>query len=213
MIVRYIPTKYEFFNSLLGTRFPTWGVVCGLSLLLCLGLPVVLWAAKTVKATPQLVSIPLASLDVQEAVATVSVLEDPPSSVDSLLGVCKSEFVGKLQVEGEDLQGVIKKLCGMMEGLVKKLEPPPHEVAPNLFLIHVPLKQPHQAIRSVTWKAKSLDDAITFVELLKDGRLEAVKVFSTIPWSDNPSQPCSECPVKDLVFRLEAMKDKRHLLE
>jgi len=178
-----------------------------------MALPVALWAGEAAKAKPQLVSIPLASLDVQEAVATVSVLEDPQSSVDSLLGVCDSEFVGKLQVEGEDLQGVIKKLCGMMEGLAKKLEPPPHEVAPNLFFIHVPLKQPHQAIRSVTWKAKSLDDAITFIELLKDGRLKAVKVFFTIPWSDNPSQPCSECPVKDLVFRLEAMKDKRHLLE
>ena len=83
----------------------------------------------------------------------------------------------------------------------------------NVFLINVPLKQPHQAIRSITWKAKSLDDAITFIELLKDGRLKALKVFSTIPWSDHPTQPCSECSVKDLVFRLEAMKDQRHLLE
>lgn len=190
-------------------------VLCCLSLVLCLGLPMVSWATeegKDKKKAP-LVSIPLASLDVQEAVATVSVLEDPQSSVDSLLGVCESEFVGKLKIEGEDIQGAIKKLCGMMEGLVSKLEPPPNEVAPNVFMINVPLKEPHQAIRSVTWKAKSLDDAITFIELLKDGRLKAVKVFSTIPWSDNPTQPCSECPVKDLVFRLEAMKDKRHLLE
>lgn len=190
-----------------------WETMWSVSVVLCLAMPFGLWAAEKKEAKEPLVSIPLASLDVHEAVATVSVLEDPQSSVDSLLGVCESEFVGKLQVEGEDIQGVIKKLCGMVEGLVQKLEPPPHEVAPNVFFIQVPLKQPHQAIRSVTWKAKSLDDAITFIELLKDGRLKAVKVFSTIPWSDNPSQPCFECPVKDLVFRLDAMQDKRHLLE
>ena len=189
-------------------------VVIGcLSLFMGLCPPVLSWAAKETKEKAQLVSIPLASLDVQEAVATVSVLEDPQSSLDSLLGVCGSDFVGKLQVEGEDIQGVIKKLCGMVGGLVQQLEPPPHDVAPNVFLIHVPLKQPHQAIGAITWKAKSLDDAITFVDLLKDGRLKGVKVFSTIPWSDHPTQPCSQCPVKDLIFRLDAMKDKRHLLE
>ncbi|MDT7042276.1 hypothetical protein [Candidatus Nitronereus thalassa] len=183
------------------------------SLMLCLAVPMISWAAEGQKETAGLVSIPLESLDVQEAVATVSVLDDPQSSVDSLLGICDSEFVRKLQIEGEDIQETIKKLCGMMEGLAKKLEPPAHEIAPSQFLIQVPLKRPHQAIRSVTWKAKSLDDAMTFIELLKDGRLKAVKVFSAIPWSDNPTQPCSECPVKDLVFRLEAMKDQRHLLE
>ncbi len=187
------------------------GLWC-LSLWLC-ALPVMSLAAEGNRETSKLVSIPLAALDVEEAVATVSVLEDPQSSMDSLLGVCESAFVGKLQVEGEDIQGVIKKLCEMMEGLATKLEPSPQEVLPNVFLINVPLKQPHQAIRSITWKAKSLDDAITFIELLKDGRLKALKVFSTIPWSDHPTQPCSECPVKDLVFRLEAMKDQRHLLE
>ncbi|MDA0737511.1 MAG: hypothetical protein O2999_02760 [Nitrospirae bacterium] len=203
--------------SFLRTRFANWANLWCLILFLGLSVSVMAWAAEEKvegkKDKAPLVSIPLASLDVQEAVATVSVLEDPQSSVDSLLGVCESEFVGKLHIEGEDIQGAIKKLCGMMEGLAKTLEPPPQEVAPNVFMINVPLKQPHQAIRSVTWKAKSLNDAITFIELLKDGRLKAVKVFSTIPWSDNPTQPCSECPVKDLVFRLEAMKDKRHLLE
>jgi len=135
------------------------------------------------------------------------------SSVDSLADVCQSDFVRQLQIEGEDIQGAIKKVCGMMEGLIQKLEPPPQEVAPKVFLIHVPLKQPYQAIRAVTWKAKSLDEAMAFIELLKDGRLKAVKVLSSIPWSDHPAQPCSECPVKDLVFRLDAMKGKRHLLE
>ena len=178
-----------------------------------LGLPLSGWAEDGKKFKPELVSIPLDSLDVSEAVATVSVLKDPQSSVDSLLDVCDSDFVGKLHVEGQDIQGAIKKLCGMVEGIVQKLEPPPQEVAPNQFLIHVPLKQPYQFIRAVTWKAKSLDDAMTFIELLKDGRLKAVKVFSSIPWSENPTQPCSECPVKDLVFRLDAMKEKRHLLE
>lgn len=185
-------------------------ILCMIALGL-VAIPIVSKAADDTKA--QLVSIPLSSLDVKEAVATVSVLEDPQSSLDSLLGVCESDFIGKLEVEGEDIQGVIKKLCGMMKGLAKNLEPPPHEVATNVFVIHVPLNQPHQAIRAVTWKAKSLDDAITFIDLLKDGRLKAVKVYSSIPWSANPSQPCSECPVKDLVFRLEAIKNKRHLLE
>jgi hypothetical protein len=201
------------FSHIWDTWLRIGGALWGVSMFLCLVFPVTSWAAEGKKTKVQLVSIPLASLDVQEAVATVSVLEDPQSYVDSLLSVCESEFVGKLQVEGEDIQGAIKKLCGMLEGLVQKLEPPPQEVVPSLFMIHVPLKQPHQAIHSITWKAKSLDDAITFIELLKDGRLKAVKVFSTIPWSDNPTQPCSECPVKDLVFRLEAMKDQRHLLE
>ena len=162
---------------------------------------------------PQLVSIPLTSLDIQEAVATVSVLEDPDSPVDSLMGICDSEFVKKLQVEGEDIQGAIQKLCGMMKGLAKEITPPPKGVTSNTYVLSVPLKQPQGHIRAITWKAESLDDALTFVELLKDGHLKAVKVFSSIPWSSNPTQPCAECPVKDLVFRVDAIKDKRHHLK
>lgn len=165
------------------------------------------------KPKHELVSIPLDSLDIHEAVATVSVLDDPQSSLDSLLGLCDSDLAGTFRVEEEDLRGALKKLCGMVEGLINKLEPPPQEITPRLFLIQVPLKQPFQAIRAVTWKATSLDDAMTFIELLKDGRLQAVKVYSTIPWSENPTQLCSECPIKDLVFRLDAIKEKRHLLE
>ncbi len=162
---------------------------------------------------PRLIAIPLASLDIREAVATVSVLEDPESPVDSLMSICDSEFVKKLQVEGEDIQGAIRKLCGMMKGLAKEVTPQPQGVTSNTYVLSVPLKQPQGPIRAITWKAESLDDALTFVELLKDGRLKAVKVFSSIPWSSNPSQPCSECPVKDLVFRVDAIQDKRHILE
>jgi len=162
---------------------------------------------------PQLIAIPLTALDIPEAVATVSVLEDPDSPVDSLMGICDSEFVKKLQVEGEDIQGTIQKLCGMMKGLAKEVMPPPKGVTSNTYVLSVPLKQPQGQIRAITWKAESLDDALTFVELLKDGHLKAVKVFSSIPWSSNPTQPCAECPVKDLVFRIDAIKDKRHLLK
>lgn len=162
---------------------------------------------------PQLIAIPLTALDIPEAVATVSVLEDPDSPVASLMGICDSEFVKKLQVEGEDIQGAIQKLCGMMKGLAKEITPSPKGVTSNSYFLSVPLKQPQGHIRAITWKAESLDDALTFVELLKNGHLKAVKVFSSIPWSSNPTKPCAECPVKELVFRVDALKDKRHRLE
>ncbi len=162
---------------------------------------------------PQLITILLTALDIPEAVATVSVLEDPDSPVASLMGICDSEFVKKLQVEGEDIQGAIQKLCGMMKGLAKEITPLPKGVTSNSYFLSVPLKQPQGHIRAITWKAESLDDALTFVELLKNGHLKAVKVLSSIPWSSNPTQPCAECPVKNLVFRVDAIKDKRHLLK
>jgi hypothetical protein len=185
-----------------------WSVIL-VAVMMAMGTPV----AMAGDPTPQLVAIPLTALDISEAVATVSVLEDPDSSVASLMGICDSEFVKKLHVEGEDIQGAIQKLCGMMKGLAKEITPPPKGVTSNTYVLSVPLKRPQGHIRAITWKAESLDDALTFVELLKDGHLKAVKVFSSIPRSSNPTQPCAECPVKDLVFRVDAIKDKRHLLK
>jgi len=191
----------------------TKGLIWAVILVAVMAAQGVLGAVAGGDSKPQLVSIPLTSLDIQEAVATVSVLEDPNSPVDSLMGICDSEFVKKLQVEGEDVQGAIQKLCGMMKGLAKDVMPPPKGMTSNTYVLSVPLKQPQGHIRAITWKAESLDEALKFVELLKDGHLKAVKVFSSIPWSSNPMQPCAECPVKDLVFRVDALKDKRHLME
>lgn len=159
------------------------------------------------------VSIPLSALNIEEAVATVSVLQDPAASANSLLGFCESKMLQGIEVEGEDIQGLIKKLCGAMKQFSREVAPPTQGLSANTYLITVPLKQPQQYIRSVTWTAKSLDDAIAFIDLLKSGQLKGMKVLTSVPWAPGSSQPCTECPISDLIFRIEAMKDKRQLFE
>jgi len=163
---------------------------------------------------PSTVSIPLSSLDIEEAVATVSVLQDPAGSANTLLGFCESKVLRGVEMEGEDLQGLIKKLCGAMKQLSREVSPPPTQgLSANHYLITVPLTQSEQKIHGVTWTANSLDEAIAFVELLKSGQLKAMKVLTHVPWGSQASRPCSECPISDLVFRVEAIKDKGRFLK
>ena len=159
------------------------------------------------------VAIPLSALNIEEAVATVSVLQDPAASANSLLGFCESKVLQGIEIEGEDIQGLIKKLCGAMKQFSREVAPPTQGLSANTYLITVPLKQPEQSIRGVTWTAKSLDDAIAFIDLLKSGQLKGMKVLTSVPWAPGSTQPCQECPISDLIFRIEAMKEKPDLLK
>ncbi len=168
------------------------------------------WANE--QSEPATVAVPLSALNIDEAVATVSVLQDPAVSENSLLGFCRSKVLQGIEIEGEDIQGLIKKLCGAMKQLSREVAPPTQGFSGNSYLITVPLNHPQQHIHSVTWSAKSLDDAIAFIDLLKSGQLKAMKVLTSVPWAPGSSRPCRDCPISDLVFRIEAMKNKPHLL-
>lgn len=156
------------------------------------------------------VTIPLSALDIGEAVATVSVLQDPARSANSLLGFCESKILRGIEIEGEDLQGLIQKLCGAMKQFSREVSPPTQGLSSKSYLIAVPLSQPEHQIQSVTWTAQSLDDAVAFIDLLKSGQLKAMKVLTNVPWASNS---CTECPISDLVFRIEAIKDTSSILK
>ena len=73
----------------------------------------------------KIISIPLSKLDVSQATATVSVLEEPQSPFNILLDACQSKLPEEFRIEGEDLSEEARKLCQMMESWKKRYLPPP----------------------------------------------------------------------------------------
>ena len=160
------------------------------------------------------IAIPVSALNVEEAVATVSVLQDPEDSTHSFLGICESKVLKGIEVEGEDIQALLQKLCGVMKQLSREKSLPEQKLMANSYRIAVPLREPEQNVRAVTWTAKSLDDALAFVELLKSGKLKGLKALTRIPWdSDDSAQSCTECPISDLIFGIEGIKERGQFLK
>ena len=127
----------------------------------------------------------------------------------SLLEACQSELPEDLNVEGKDMSEEVRKLCKMAEGFTKRYLPPPTQhIEPKAYVITVPLQSPYQKITALIWNAQSLDDAIGFVSLLQSGNLKAVKVYAIMPWAEDPTTTCTECPIKELVFSAAGIKDQ-----
>lgn len=187
-----------------------------LFLLLAIGLfPAV---AKTAQSESEpkakIVTIPLSIVAVDEATATISVLEEPLSSFSSFLKNCQSSLPEDLEMEGKDFSEDVKKFCELTERYARRYLPPPTQyLEPKGYVISVPLKSSFQAIEALLWTTKSLDDAISFVSLLQGGNLKAVKVYSTIPWGIDPGAPCKECPIKELVFSASGIKEQLEKLK
>ena len=158
----------------------------------------------------KIVTIPLSVLDVEQATATISVMEEPYSSFNNLWEACQSNLPEDLEVEGEeDISEEVRRLCKMAEGFTKRYLPPPtHNIEPKAYVITVPLQSPFQKITALIWNARNLDDAIAFVSLLQSGNLKAVKVYAIMPWAEDPTTTCTECPIKELVFSAAGIKDQ-----
>ncbi|RMH06869.1 MAG: hypothetical protein D6704_06210 [Nitrospirae bacterium] len=160
-------------------------------------------------AQSEAVSIPLSNLDVEQATATVSVLDEARPSLKPLTTWCDPD---KVQMEGEQARSLIKALCDALRRTVAEDRPPFHRMTPRLYRVTVPLREPLDHIQAVTWNAPSLEEAITFVELLEKGKLKGVRVYTTIPWLESHKQPCRECPIKELIFYAGRIKDQRAIL-
>ena len=157
----------------------------------------------------KIVTIPLSILDVEQATATISVMEEPYSSFNSLWEACQSKLPKDLEVEGEDISEEVRRLCKMAEGFSKRYLPPPTQhIEPKAYVITVPLQSPYQDITALIWNTKDLDDAIAFVSLLQSGNLKAVKVYANLPWAEDPMTTCTECPIKELVFSAAGIKEQ-----
>ncbi len=176
-----------------------------LSLLLC---TTTLYASQEqAPTTENTVSIPLAALDVNQATATVSVLQEPQSATNKLLDACQDNLPDEFVVEGHDLSEQIKKLCKMAKGFTRRyLDTPTHTLESKAYLMTIPLKHPEQDIHALTWKSATLDDALAFMTLLQSGNLQALKAYTRIPWGKETTQPCRECPITELVFNMAGMK-------
>lgn len=158
--------------------------------------------------------IPLADLDVEQATATVSVLPDEFSSMDTILNLCRSGLPKEYFPDAEDISEGLKKWCGMLEGLAKKhVSPPSHRIQEGAYVISVPLKKPQDGVQAVRWTSKNLDEAIAFVDLLQKGTLKAVTIYTSDPWKSDGRLRCSECPIKDLVFHAAGIRDQLKFLE
>jgi hypothetical protein len=195
-------------NSLSGRRF----CLC-ISLIFTLSFIAFSGAAQLdLKPKAKIVTIPLSIVDVDEATATISVLEEPLSSFNAFLKNCQSSLPEDFQKEDKDFSDDLKKFCEITEQFAKRYLPPPTQhLEPKGYVITVPLKSPYQRIEALLWTTKSLDDAISFVSLLQGGHLKAIKVYTTIPWEFDPTRTCTECPIKELVFSAKGIKE--HLQE
>lgn len=197
-----------------GEGNPRWKVARFVAILAILLWPGVVMAVNpsTEKATDKtsetVISVPLPSLVLDEATVTVSVLQDPRPN---FMGLCTPELLRELGFEEEDLAGQVRKICRTAEKLTKNLEQPTHELNPRRYVVTVPLTEPRGAMRSVLWTSHSLDEAITFLDLLQSKKVKAVNVFATVPWSTEAADTCVECPIKDLVFHAGKIKDSEGL--
>lgn len=155
--------------------------------------------------------LPLETLDVDQATATVSVLQEPDSPLQTLLETCQTSLPDQVIIEGKDMSEEAKAFCRTVQRFMRRHSTPPaHTLESKGYVISVPLKSPYQGIHSLSWYTLNLDDAIAFVSLLQSGNLRAVKVYTTVPWSSTPTVPCSACPIKELVFSITGMKQYRN---
>jgi len=141
------------------------------------------------------------------------VYQEPQSPIATLFHLCRAGIAKTLEesvpLEDKGVKENAKTLCRMLERFSgNSTEIPRHTLNPKTYVISIPLISPERGIRSALWHTDSLDEAITFVDVLQHGRLQAVKVFTTIPWSSFPDRPCSECPIKELVFPAKHMKEQ-----
>ena len=161
-----------------------------------------------------MVTIPLSLVDVDEATATISVMDDPLASFNTFLKHCQSGVPEVYFDDDKDFSEDLKKFCELTEQLTKHYLPPPTQhLKPKGYVISVPLTSRHNDIEALLWTTNNLDDAIAFVSLLQGGNLKAVKVYATIPWGPNPATPCRECPIKELVFSAKGIKDQLRELQ
>ncbi|RMH37412.1 MAG: hypothetical protein D6690_03330 [Nitrospirae bacterium] len=157
---------------------------------------------------PAVASIPASNLDVDRATARVSVSQETPSAIQTFLRACQTDLPEFIPINDPAAIQELQALCKNAERWMHRHVPPPvHHLAPTSYAIHVPLKTPYRNIQAVLWRAKNLDEALTFVRMLQSGALHSVTVFATVPGNEERSRPCRECPVKELVFRLTHIKD------
>ena len=162
----------------------------------------------------KVVTIPLSIVDVDEATATISVMDEPLSSFNTFLKHCQTDLPEDFLREDKDFSGDLKKFCELTEQLTKQYLPPPTQhLKPKGYVITVPLRSPYQGIKALLWTTNSLDDAIAFVSLLQGGNLKALKVYATIPWESEPAATCTECPIKELVFSAKGIKEQLQKLK
>ena len=155
------------------------------------------------------VTIPLSIVNVDEATATISVMEEPSSSFQTFLKHCQGGWPQEFPNEGQDFSDDLKKFCELTEQITKHYLPPPAQhLDPKGYVITVPLRSPYNEIEALLWTTTSLDDAIAFVSLLQGGHLKAMKVYATIPWASDPTRTCTECPIKELVFSAKGIKEQ-----
>lgn len=190
--------------------FSWWGTWMVLGLSLIFAFPNGLEAKKA----EELIVIPLASLDVEEATATVSVMPDNPSPMSTIFELCDSGVPEHSDPEIQEISEELKKWCRMAEGFSKKYVPPPaQQLQAQGYVITVPVKNPTRGVEAVLWNTKTLDDAIAFVDLLQSGKLKAVNVYASIPWSSEANGLCSKCPIKELVFHASGIREQLKSLQ
>ena len=163
---------------------------------------------------PELLSIPISSMDVDQATATVSVLEQPHSPLSTVLRVCQDGISEEIEGEGKEIVEDVKELCKLVERFTKNIEQgPAHRFDPKGYVITVPLFASQGGVQAAVWRTDTLDEAITFVELLQSGKLKAVKVYTRIPWGPAKAKECSECPIKELIFQASGIKEQLEILK
>jgi len=186
-----------------------WGGLCLTLLLAFFFVPLSGDAQSESNPKGNIVTIPLTIIDVDEATATISVMDEPFSSFNTFLKHCPSGLPEDFTNGDKDFSEDLKKFCELTEQLTRHYLPPPTQhLEPKGYVITVPLKPPYNGIEALLWTTNSLDDAIAFVSLLQGGNLKAVKVYATIPWGSDPNTPCTECPIKELVFSAKGIKDQ-----
>jgi len=166
------------------------------------------------KSGSDVVMLPISALDVDQATAAISVLQEPQSPLMNLLQTCQGSLPDHVVVDGQNLSEEVKELCQMAEGFTRKnMDHPQQNFQSKGYRITVPLKRSHEQMQAVVWNTQNLDDAIAFVNLLQSGKLKGVKAYAASPWGKNSSKACTECPITELMFQVGSLKEQLEMLK
>ena len=125
------------------------------------------------------------------------------------LRACQKDLPELLPTEDHEIIEEMQALCRKAERWTQPHMPPVHSLDTTGYSLRIPLKTPYRGIKAIVWRAKNLDDVITFMNLLRGGALHSVRAFTALPWAEDPAQPCTECPIKELVFRALEIEKQR----
>lgn len=155
-------------------------------------------------------SVPLSA----DGITQIRVRRAPGLGVASY-GSCTQTNSGvSSNLDLSEIVAVLEKLCDAIQDVGRNIVDKVSEL-PSEYDLFLSLKKPLMGVSVLRWQASTLDDALTIVRSVQEGRLEAAMIRTHQPKKEpEPDskpikyelEPCKECHVKEWVFRVSGKK-------